>query len=82
MSDIVERLRGVQPVSGFNAAGQIEHWDASPSLRDLEAADEIERLRQQNITLRTLFRVNMIRAAGASHAEIDAALAEALGETV
>lgn len=45
MSDIVERLRGLQNVSQFNAAGVLETYEATPTPLDMEAAAEIERLR-------------------------------------
>lgn len=46
MSDIVERLTSPIPVSGFNSAGVLEHWEAEPSALDREAAAEITRLRE------------------------------------
>lgn len=45
MTDIVERLRGPTRVTQYDSAGRLETYEASPSQLDLDAANEIERLR-------------------------------------
>jgi len=76
--DAADRLS--HAIKGTNARAR-DLLGGSNALIFDEARREIERLRKQNDQLRVIFRVNMIRAAGASHAEIDKALADALGET-
>ena len=44
--DIVARLRADKPATQFNRGGVLEHYTTVPSSLDLEAAQEIERLRE------------------------------------
>ena len=69
MGDLVERLRAFRPVIEFNSAGVLEHYDASPPPQDLEAADEIERLRKALL--------NTVTAAVSAEREACALLIEA-----
>lgn len=57
MSDIVERLRAPVMVTAHNASGTgFDRYEAEPSSTDIEAADEIERLRTERDGLRSLLK--------------------------
>lgn len=58
--DIVERLRGPTKVTQYDSAGRLETYEASPSQLDLDAANEIERLRRELAEFRVLHPVTQI----------------------
>ena len=71
MTDIVERLREI----GWSLVMGKIHAERS------EAADEIERLREQQKLIIGIFRVNMMRwAEGYSDEDFDKKIAHLLGE--
>ena len=79
MTDIVERLREVTVLEDYGDGHRLVRW-AHPL--GVEAADEIERLREAFSNLKSVFRVNMLRAfPETSHEVIDAYISKALGET-
>lgn len=47
MSDIVDRLKQVRPCRQYDSAGRLITFDGEPTLLELEAAEEILRLRYE-----------------------------------
>jgi len=78
MSDIVERLRRGVTIHTYDEG----HTLNSTTPLEVEAAEEITRLRVENEKLRAVFRVNMLRAfPSMSHEEIDAEIEAAIRES-